>query len=72
MEDGVTITTLVRTQAVETSRWADLNFSELLEQKNIMFNRYEYLVNIGNGPAAKGILEGINKLDVIIAQKTVK
>ena len=71
MSDGVVITTSTNEHKVDSARWEDMNFSELLNQKNILFQRYEYLLQIGS-PAAKNILEGINTLDVLIAQKSLK
>lgn len=71
MSDGVVITTSTNEHKVDSARWEDMNFSELLNQKNILFQRYEYLLQIGS-PAAKNILEGINALDVLIAQKSLK
>lgn len=71
MSDGVVITTSTNEHKVDSARWEDMNFSELLNQKNILFQRYEYLLQI-ESPAAKNILEGINALDVLIAQKSLK
>ena len=71
MSDGVVITTSTNEHKVDSARWEDMNFSELLNQKNILFQRYEYLLQIGS-PAAKNILEGINALDALIAQKSLK
>ena len=71
MSDGVVITTSTNEHKVDATRWEDMNFSELLNQKNIMFQRYEYLLQI-ESPAAKNILEGINALDALIAQKSLK
>ena len=71
MSDGVTITTRVIEHKVESDKWAEMNFSELLNQKNILFQRYEYLLQI-ESPAASKLLEGVNNLDSLIAQKSQK
>lgn len=71
MSDGVSITTAVVEHKVESNKWTEMNFSELLNQKNIMFQRYEYLLQI-ESPAAANLLEGINTLDSLIAQKSQK
>lgn len=71
MSDGVTITTSVIENKVASDRWTEMNFSELLNQKNILFQRYEYLLQI-ESPAASKLLEGINNLDSLIAQKSLK
>lgn len=71
-DDGVSISTSVGNNAVQSARWSDMNFNELLGQKNIMFDRYEFMVRMGNSSAAKSLLEGINTLDSLIAQKALK
>ena len=73
MSDGVSISTGVNVHIVDSARWPDMNFSELLSQKGILFNRYEYLVQAGVNPtAAKNVLDGINLIDSLIAQKSIK
>ncbi len=71
MSDGVTISTSIIDKKVESDKWSEMNFSELLNQKNILFQRYEYLLQI-ESPAAVKMLEGINNLDSLIAQKSQK
>ena len=72
MEDGVIISTSTNNNDIDSTRWADMNFNELLEQKNILFNRYDFLVRVGAAEAAKKLLEGINSVDSFIAQKSLK
>ena len=71
-DDGVSITTNVTNSPVNATKWDDMNFNELLNQKNIMFDRYDFMVRMGNSSVAKSILEGINTLDSLIAQKALK
>ena len=71
-DDGVSISTSVGNNAINSARWSDMNFNELLDQKNIMFDRYEFMVRMGNALVAKSLLEGINTLDSLIAQKALK
>jgi len=70
--DGVAITTNVQLSKVDATKWDEMNFNELLEQKSVMLDRYEYLVSIGSNFAAKQVVEGITTLDSFIAQKTLK
>lgn len=72
MSDGVAITTSVLEHTVNSKKWEEMNFSELLNQKNILFARYEYLTQAGNPIAAQSILGGIHKVDALIAQKSQK
>lgn len=72
LDDGVSISTSVGNNAINSARWSDMNFNELLDQKNIMFDRYEFMVRMGNAGVAKSLLEGINTLDSLIAQKALK
>ena len=67
--DGTVISTLNIDHIVDSNRWEDMNFSELIEQKRILFNRYEYLMKLENKQAAKGLVEGLERLETIIARK---
>lgn len=72
LNDGTSISTKDNLTAVKSSQWPELNFNELLNQKNIMFERYDFLMRTGSVNIAASILEGINILDSLIAQKSLK
>jgi hypothetical protein len=72
MSDGVTITTCVNKGAVDSTRWKDLNFTELVNQKTIMLDRYDYLYQQGNTAVAMQVLNGITLLESLIEQKMLK
>lgn len=67
--DGVTISTSEQNNAIDSSKWSEMNFHELLLQKNILLDRYDYVMSIGNNFAAKQLAEGIINLDSIISTK---
>ncbi len=58
------------TLKVRPDQWKEMNFDQLLEQKNIMFNRYEFLASKGHRELASQVLQGINSLDALIATST--
>lgn len=70
--DGVQISTLPKqnSSAITPANWNNLNFSELLEQKNILIRRFDAFAENGNKEAASMVNDGINKLDELIKQKS--
>ncbi len=54
-------------QLVKPEQWKEMNFDQLLEQKNIMYNRLEFLMSKGHKELAAALLNGINQLDAQIA-----
>jgi hypothetical protein len=47
---------------VNPSKWESMTFSELLEEKNILMDRYYYALSI-NANYAKAILNGIDRIN---------
>lgn len=70
--DGVAISTVVNTHTVNTAQWNSMNFSQLIEQKNLMYSRYDYLFQNGNANAAQSIMNGIMQLDSLIQSRMLK
>lgn len=53
---------------IPPDKWITLSFDELLEQKNILFDRWEF-INKHNPDLAKVFLEGLQKIDILITDK---
>jgi hypothetical protein len=70
--DGVQISTLTPTSGnvITPERWANLNFTELLEQKNILIKRFDSFSENGNKEAAALVFQGITELDSLIQAKS--
>jgi len=66
---SVTITTQTNVSTVNANKWNEMSVNELLDQKNIMFSRYDYLIQTENFGAADQIMKGINKLEQLIQSK---
>lgn len=66
------ISTAANVNLVNSSKWEEMTFSDLLEQKNILMNRYEFLMQQENTTYAAAIVQGIQQLDAIIQTKTLK
>ena len=69
-EDGVVISTNgSSSSAVDATRWDSMSFNELVEQRNIMFGRYDFMIQQGNKEVANKMLEGLAVLEGLIAIK---
>ena len=55
---------------VPEEMWSSLSINELLLQKNILFDRYEFLLS-KNVEHAKIFLQALNKLELVIQDKVV-
>ena len=71
-KDGTVISTAANSNAVESSKWDEMNFSDLMEQKNILMNRYEFIMQQENKSYAPLIIEGLLRLEALIQTKTLK
>lgn len=49
------------TQSVDASRWSEMSVNELIEQRNRMFDRYDFMTSKKQNVTA--IIDGINSLD---------
>ena len=68
--DGVVISTGGSTNsAIDATRWDSMSFNELIEQKNIMFGRYDFMIQQGNREVANKMLEGLTVLEGLIVAK---
>ena len=63
------ISTQTNLRAVQSEKWEKMSVNELLDQKSIMFNRYEFLLTSENPEQAKQILNGINRLENLIQER---
>lgn len=53
---------------IDSEKWPNLSFLELLEQKNILFDRYEFLRSKGY-PYANTLVNALNKIEEIMQTK---
>jgi len=51
---------------VKPDEWESMTFDQLLTQKSILLDRYEFMVAKGYTQPAKLMLEGIAKIDALI------
>lgn len=66
------ISTAANTNLVDSTRWEDMTFSELIEQKNVLMNRYEFLMQQENKSYVGPLIQGIQQIDALIQTKTIK
>lgn len=66
------ISTAVNTNLVDSSKWEEMNFSDLIEQKNILMNRYEFIMQQENKSYATVLIQGIQQIEALIQTKTLK
>lgn len=66
------ISTAVNTNLVDSSKWEEMNFSDLIEQKNILINRYEFIMQQENKSYASALIQGIQQIEALIQTKTIK
>lgn len=66
------ISTAVNTNLVDSSKWEEMNFSDLIEQKNILMNRYEFIMQQENKSYAPVLIHGIQQIEALIQTKTLK
>lgn len=66
------ISTAVNTNLVDSSKWEEMNFSDLIEQKNILMNRYEFIMQQENKSYAPVLIQGIQQIEALIQTKTLK
>lgn len=66
------ISTAVNTDLVNSSKWEEMNFSDLMEQKNILMNRYEFIMQQENKSYAPALIQGIQQIEALIQTKTLK
>jgi hypothetical protein len=55
-------------KVVNVDDWVNMNLDELFEQRTLMYDRYEFLLGTKKEYSAR-ILEGLQKLEAIIAKK---
>lgn len=68
-EDGVVLTNQTSTTTmISRDQWNELNFTELLDQKNILYDRWEYLTRSGN-LLAKEFAVFLTDIDTLIQTK---
>lgn len=53
---------------IPRDQWPELSIDDLISQKNILYDRWEFLHSKGN-PGAKQFVEAIEKLDELIQSK---
>lgn len=53
---------------VKPDEWEQMSADQLITQKSIMLDRYEFLVRKGYQAPAQMLLEGIARLDALILQ----
>lgn len=63
------ISTLNNLQKINSEKWEEMGFSDLVDQKNIMLDRYDFIVSQGNHQLASQMLTGINRLEQLIQSK---
>lgn len=51
---------------VKPDEWATMTPDQLISQKSIMLDRYEFFISKGYKQPAQMMIEGINKLDSLI------
>ncbi len=66
------ISTATNVNLVDSSRWEEMTFSDLIEQKNIMMNRYEFIMQQENKSYADQLIQGIQRIEELIQTKTLK
>lgn len=66
------ISTVANANLVDSTRWEDMTFSELIEQKNVLMNRYEFLMQQENKSYVGPLIQGIQQIDALIQTKTIK
>lgn len=66
------ISTAVNTNLVDSSKWEEMNFSDLIEQKNILMSRYEFIMQQENKSYATVLIQGIQQIEALIQTKTLK
>lgn len=52
-------------KSISPDKWETMTFAELIEEKNILMNRYYYTQSI-RAEYAKALLDGINRIDSYI------
>jgi hypothetical protein len=55
-------------KTIDSNDWQNLSFLELLEQKNILFDRYEFLRSKGY-PYASTLIPALHKIEDIMQTK---
>lgn len=58
------------TNPVNPDKWESMTYSELVEQKTILMDRYYYALSI-SASYAKAILEGINRIDTYLDKLSI-
>lgn len=56
-------------QAVQSSKWSEMTMEQLLEQRKILTDRYDFMLD-ANPDAAEQIAIGLGQLEVLIKDKT--
>jgi hypothetical protein len=69
---SVVISTYSNTKPVDAAKWNDLSINELFDQRNIMYDRLEFVCSqdSANEYVKNLMIDGINKLEALIAQKS--
>lgn len=57
------------TQFVDATKWSEMDVSELTEQRNRMYDRYDFLISKKQNVSV--LLHGIIKLENLIQQKNI-
>lgn len=53
---------------ITPAEWESMTFDQLLTQKSILLDRYEFMVRKGYSQPAGLMLEGINMIDALITK----
>jgi len=51
---------------IKPTEWENMSFDQLMAQKTIMLDRYEFLIRRGYEQQSKFLIEGITKLDSLL------
>lgn len=68
----VTPITRRKIEKLDTSRWYEMNISELTDQRIILNNRIMYASTSGNGGVIQQLQRGLAQLDQLIAEKSAE
>jgi hypothetical protein len=64
--DGVVISTKTQNNSVNSKKWNEMSYNELLEQKNVLSNRFDYYYTHNLPDVANQILKGLVEIEGIM------
>ena len=69
-EDGVVLTMDTNSkELLPKHKWSELNFNELIEQKNLIYDKWEFLINGNNKQLASDFAQFLIDIDLFIHSK---